>query len=153
MVHRQDPPLEPVNYRELKGHPFEEQFRADMEIHIQQNRQQFESWESVSSDNGKDHQVLGCQWIFKYKTDKHGQLQKCKARLGLCNNQQERHNLPTKATTLAITCLRVFLAVVAKFDLETLQLNTVNPFVYSDLDKTLLMRMPPGYGEQGKVLK
>ncbi len=153
MVHRQDSPPEPVNHRELKGHPFEEQFCADMEIHTQQNRQQFQSCESVSSDNGKDHLVLGCQWIFKYKTNKHGQLQICKARLGVCNNQQERHDLPTKATTLAITSLRVFLAFVAKFDLETLQLNAVNPFVHSDLVKTLLMRMPPGYGEQGKVLK
>ena len=43
MVHRRDLPPEPVNYRELKGHPFEEWFRADMEIHIQQQRQQFKS--------------------------------------------------------------------------------------------------------------
>ncbi len=39
MVHRRDLPSKPVNYRELKGHPFEEHFRADMEIHIQQHRQ------------------------------------------------------------------------------------------------------------------
>ncbi len=35
MVHRRDLPPEPVNYRELKGHPLEEGFSADMEIHIQ----------------------------------------------------------------------------------------------------------------------
>ena len=38
MVHRQDLPPEPVNYQELKSHPFEERFRADIEIHIQQHR-------------------------------------------------------------------------------------------------------------------
>ncbi len=43
MVHRRHPPPEPVNYRELKDDPFEENFRTDMEIHIQQNRQQFKS--------------------------------------------------------------------------------------------------------------
>ena len=43
MVHRRDLPTEPVNYRELKGHPFEELFRADIEIVIQQHRQQFKS--------------------------------------------------------------------------------------------------------------
>ena len=61
MVHRRDLPPEPVNYRELKGHPFEERFRADMEIHIKQHRQQFKSWKSVNSANAKGHQVLGCQ--------------------------------------------------------------------------------------------
>ena len=72
MVHRRDLPPEPVNYRELKGHPFEEQFHTDMKIYIQQHRQQFKSWESVSNAYAKGHQVLRCSWVFKYKTDKHG---------------------------------------------------------------------------------
>ncbi len=49
--------------------------------------------------------------------------------------------------------MRVLLAVVAKFDLETLQLDEVNAFVHLDLDKTVFMKMPLGYGEHGKVLK
>ncbi len=49
--------------------------------------------------------------------------------------------------------MRVLLALVAKFDLETLQLDEVNAFVHTDLDETVFMRMPPGYGRQGKVLK
>ena len=74
MVHRQDLPPEPVNYQELKGHLFQKRFCADIEIHIQQHKQEFKFWKSVSSANGKDHQVLGCQWVFKYKNDKHGRL-------------------------------------------------------------------------------
>ena len=76
MVHRRDVFPEPVNYPEVKGHLFEERFRADLEIHIQQNRQQLKSWESVIRANAKGHQLLGCQWVFKYKTDKYGRLQK-----------------------------------------------------------------------------
>ncbi len=144
MVHRRDLPPELVNYRELKGHLFEERFRTDMETHIQQHRQQFKSWESVRSANAKGQQVLGCQWVFKYKTNKHGRLQKCKARLVVFGNQQKRHDLPTRATTLAITSLHVLLALVAKFDLRTLQLDAVNAFVNADLDETIFMRMPPG---------
>ncbi len=68
-------------------------------------------------------------------------------------NQQKRHDLPTKATTLAITSLRVLLALVAKFDFETLQLNEVNVFVNADLDETVFMRMPPRYSEHGGVIK
>ncbi len=68
-------------------------------------------------------------------------------------NQQKRPDLPTKDSTLEITSLRVRLALVAKFNLETLQLNEIDAFVDADLDKTVFMRMPPGYDEQGKVLK
>ena len=65
----------------------------------------------------------------------------------VCDNQQKRHDLPIRATTLAITSLRILLAVVAMFDLETLQLDTVNAFVYADLDETIFIRIPPGYGK------
>ncbi len=43
--------------------------------------------------------------------------------------------------------------MVAKFDLEILQLDEVNAFVYADMDETVFMRMPPGYSKEGKVLK
>ncbi len=68
-------------------------------------------------------------------------------------NQQKRYNLPTLSTTLAITSFRILLALIDKFALETLPLDAVNAFVHKDLDETILMRMPPGYGEQGKVHK
>ena len=116
-------------------------------------RVQFRSWETVSSHKVKGHQVLGCQWIFKYKTDKHGRLQKCKARLVVCENQQKHLDIPIRAITLAITFLRMLLALTAKFDLETMQLDAVNAFVHADLDKTVFMHMSPGYGKNGKVLR
>ena len=92
--------------------------------------------------------------MFKYKTNKHNRLQKCKSRLVVCRNQQRQHNLPTRATTLAVTSLCVLLVLTAKFDLKTLQLDAVNAFVHAELlDKTVFMRMPPGYVEQRKILK
>ena len=98
--------------------------------------------------------MLGCQWVFKYKTNKHNRLQKCKSRLVVCGNQQRQHDLPTRATTLAATSLRVLLALTAKFDLKTLQLDAVNAFIHAELlDETVFMRMSLGYAEQEKVLK
>ena len=99
----------------------------------------------VSSKEATGHPVLGCQWVFKYKTDKHNRLQKCKSRLVVCGNQQRQHDLPTRATILAATSLRGFLALVAKFDLKTLQLDAVNAFIHAELlDETVFMRMSPG---------
>ena len=54
--------------------------------------------------------------------------------------------------TLTMTSLRVLLATVAKFDLETLQLDALNVFVHAEIDEMIFMRMPPGYGTPGKVV-
>ena len=153
-THRRELPIEPLNYRQLAGHQFEKEYCQSMDKQLRQHREQFKSWDVVSSKEATSHQVLGCQWVFKYKTDKHNRLQKCKSRLVVCGNQQRQHDLPTRATTLAATSLRVLLALTAKFNLETLQLDAVNAFVHAKLlDKTVFMRMPPGYTKQGKVLK
>ena len=153
-THRQELLAEPLNYRQLAGHIFEKEFRQSIDKQLHQHREQFKSWDVVSSKEATGHQVLRCQWVFKYKTDKHNRLQKCKSKLVVCGNQQRQHDLPTRATTLAATSLQVLLALTAKFDLETLQLDAVNAFVHAELlDETVFMRMPPGYAEQEKVLK
>jgi hypothetical protein len=52
-----------------------------------------------------------------------------------------------------MTSLRVLLATVAKFDLETLQLDALNAFVYADIDEMVYIWMPPGYGKPNKVVQ
>ena len=71
----------------------------------------------------------------------------------VCGNQQKHHGLPTRATTLAITSLRLLLAPTAKFDLETIQLDAVNAFVHADSDETVFIRMLLGYSKIDKVLR
>lgn len=151
--HKRDVPPPPKNYRELKGHRFEQQFREEMEKHINEHVTQFKSWTVVDHKEANGHQILGCQWVFVYKSDKHGRLLKCKARLVALGNQQHQCDLPTRATTLAMTSLRVLLAMVAKFDLETLQIDAVNAFVHADLDELVYMRMPPGFTIPSRVLR
>lgn len=90
--------------------------------------------------------------MFKYKTYKDGCLQKCKARLFICKNQQKRHKTLTRARILAITSLHIMLALTAKFDLKTMQFDVVNTFIYADLDKTVFVRMFPKYSKNNKVL-
>lgn len=91
--------------------------------------------------------------MFKYKTNKHGNLQKYIVGLVSCDNEQQNHKLPTRVTTLAIKSLRILLSIIAKFHLETLQFDAVNAFVHANLNKTVFMRMPLGYMQSGKVLK
>ena len=60
--------------------------------------------------------------------------------------------MPTRATTLASTTFRTLMAMMAYFDLETRQMDTINTFVNCDLDKVVYMRLPLGFKKPGKVL-
>jgi hypothetical protein len=124
-----------------------------MEKHINEHINMFKSWTIVDKSEAKSHQILGCQWVFTYKTDKHNRITKCRARLVVCGNQQRECDLPTRATTLATTSLRTLLAIVAKFDLETIQMDAVNAFVHAEIDELIYMRLPPGFGQPDKVVR
>ena len=91
--------------------------------------------------------------MFLYKTDKHGILQKFKARLVVWGNQQAKNGLPTRATTLASATFRTMMAIVAKYDLETQQMDAVNAFVHCKLDETVFMKLPSGFEKPGKVIR
>jgi len=47
------------------------------------------------------------------------------------------------------------MAITVKFDLETTQIDTVNAFVYYDLNKVVYIKLPPGFnkGKIDKVLR
>lgn len=151
-THRKDVAPAPANYKQAKQHRFWAHFDAAMRDHLDEH-DRHGSWEVVPYQEGREHgeRILGCQWVFTYKCDKHGNILKCKARLVVRGDQQEKTDLPTRATTLATTSLRVLLAIVAKFDLETTQLDAVNAFVHADLDEKVYMHLPPGVMRKGNA--
>jgi hypothetical protein len=67
-------------------------------------------------------------------------------------NQQAPGDLPTRVTTLASMAFPSPMAVTAKYDLETIQMDAVNAFVHYDLDEVVNMGMPPGFN-QGKRIR
>jgi len=151
-MHKRNLPPEPQSIKDLATHPLREQFIEAQRVHLESHKE-MKSWYETDKRYAKGQQILGSMWVFKYKTDKHGYLTKCKARLVVCGNQQARGDLPTRATTLASTAFRTLMAITAKFDLETTQLDAVNAFVHCDLDEVVYMKMPPGFTKQGKVLR
>jgi Reverse transcriptase (RNA-dependent DNA polymerase) len=92
-------------------------------------------------------------WVFVYKTDKHGFLQKCKTRLVVCGNQQAPEDLPTRATILTSIVFHALMAITAKFDLETVQSDAVNAFINCKLDEMVYMHMLPEFEKGNKVLR
>jgi Reverse transcriptase (RNA-dependent DNA polymerase) len=150
--HKRDLPKPPKSIRDLKSHPFRAEFEQAQRDHLESHRQ-MRSFQEVDKRHAKGQQILGCMWVFTYKTDKHGLLQKCKARLVVLGNQQAQTDLPTRATTLASMTFRALMAIAAKFDLETTQMDAVNAFVHSSLDEVVYMRPPPGFETRDRVLR
>jgi hypothetical protein len=151
-IHKRDLPPPPKRAKDLLDHPFRKEFEAAQDEHMR-SHEKMGTFVEVDKSQVKGHQVLGCMWVFIYKTDKHGFLQKCKARVVVWGNHQAKNGLPTRATTLASTTFRTLMAITAKFDIETQQMDAINAFVHCDLDETVFMKFPPGLEKENKVLR
>ncbi|KAJ5666536.1 uncharacterized protein N7477_008984 [Penicillium maclennaniae] len=108
---------------------------------------------SIKPHRCPKHQILPLRWVFTYKVDENGYLSKFKARICVREDLQVDRNDETRATTLAARTLRTLLAIIAAFDLETIQLDAVNAFLNSKLDDPVYVAFPQGYGRKHYVLR
>lgn len=154
-IHRRELPPEPRTHEDLDIHLLGDEFRKAEQDHLKSHIP-MNSWTEISKFDPevKGHQILDCMWVYVYKFDKHGRLAKCKARLVVRGDQQDKSKIgDTYAATLAARSFRVFMAIAARFDLEMIQYDAVNAFVHAKLDEKVFMKMPRGYSKRGVVLK
>ena len=154
-IHRKDLPAPPKHHAEIENHALGRLFEEAEKTHLQSHKE-MKSWIELSSRDPqtKGHKILDCKWVYVYKFDKHGRLDKAKARLVVRGDQQllDPHQ-SSYAATLAGRSFRTLMAISARFDLELLQYDAVNAFVNAELDEEVFMKMPPGYRTTGRVLK
>jgi hypothetical protein len=151
-LHRRNLPDEPKSIRDLENHPLRDRFIEAQKVYLELHKQ-MKFWTKTDKVHARGLKVINLMWTFVYKTDKHGYLQRCKAWLGVCGNQQEKGDLPTRATTLASMAFQTLMGITAKFDLEMVQIDAINAFVHCDLDEVMYMQMLPGFTKLGKVLR
>lgn len=155
--HRKNLPSAPSSHGSLIGHRFEAEFKQAQKDHLESHKQ-MSSWTEISRCDPKvrSSEILDCMWVFTYKFDKHGYLRKCKARLVVRGDQQQKSSTDeTYAATLAGTSFRTLLAMAARYDLELLQYDAVNAFVNAKLQSDVFMKLPPGFrkgSKEGRVL-
>ncbi|KAF7566825.1 hypothetical protein PtrM4_151450 [Pyrenophora tritici-repentis] len=131
-------------------------FFKEAEITHLHSHKETRSWSEVPAKTARktDQQVLDSMWVYTYKFDKHHRFQKCKARLVVRGDQQRNVTAQeTYAATLAGRSFRMLVSIAARFDLELKQYDVSNAFVNADIDRTVYMRMPPGYRKQGTILQ
>ncbi|KAG5786568.1 hypothetical protein H9Q69_014351, partial [Fusarium xylarioides] len=154
--HRKNLPPAPSSHGRLEGHKFEAEFRKAQEDHLESHKQ-MGSWTEIARSDSRigNSQILDCMWVFTYKFNKHGYLVKCKARLVVRGDQQQKSSTDeTYAATLAGKSFRTLLAIAARNDLELLQYDAVNAFVNAKLQTIVFMKLPPHFrgGKHNRVL-
>ena len=141
-IHRDELPPPPKNWRELQKHPHRAGFNAAMRKEYQAvaDRGTF-----VIEPRPYRHQVLPLIWVFTYKFDMDGYLLKYKARLCVRGDLQQQTIHDTYAATLAARSFRAVAALIAVFDLDAIQLDAINAFINSLLNKVVYYELPPGF--------
>jgi hypothetical protein len=151
-IHRDDLPPPPRHWKELKHHPYRQQFEAAEHV-------EFDScWEKgtfakpgIAAANTED--AVPLMWVFSYKFDEDGYLIKYKARLVVRGDLQEQYG-GTCAATLAARLFRALMSLACAFNLRAVQYDVPNAFLNAHLDRTLYVKTPDGFQDRyGRVLQ
>jgi hypothetical protein len=153
-IHRNDLPALPTNYAEAKTHKYWLKWLAAMNAEYQTvwKKGTFEAIRLSDVDQSVN-KILPLKWVFTYKFDKHRHLQKFKARICVRGDLQLPNGLDTYASTLAGRSFRSLMAIVARFNLDTIQLDAVNAFTNARLDELIYVWFPPGFNKSGFCLQ
>ena len=79
-LHRDNLPPEPRNLKELRKHPLTAGFQIAMEKEYNDLKRRG-TFKTVQKAEACNEQILPLKWVFKYKFDSNGYLQKLKAQL------------------------------------------------------------------------
>ena len=96
---------------------------------------------------------VSLKWVFIYKLNKNGFLNKYKARLVVKGDLQEMNTQNVYAVTLTFKVFHSLMALVAAFGLKTRQLNAVNAFLNAKNDESIYCFLSDGYRRPEKIMK
>ncbi|XP_074352312.1 uncharacterized protein LOC141691472 [Apium graveolens] len=98
--------------------------------------------------------AIGCKWIFKTKYKADGSIDKHKGRLVIlgCHQKPGEDFSEIFAHVVKLTTVRTLLAVAAKENWFTFQMNVSNAFLHVELSENVYMKLPQGYNTVGSRL-
>ena len=147
-------PLPPKSWRQMLKHPHAEGFKiaAQKEYNDLFAKGTFELQSKAQMDPQQLTNQLPLIWRFIYKFDDNSSLLKYKARL-CARGDLYSESGDTYAATLAAQTFRVFMALVAAFDLNLEQYDAVNAFVNAPLDEPIICHALEGFQALDRVFK
>ena len=143
-LHISNVPKEPEHVGQVRKSQFRSQWEEAMasEFSTAMKMGTFR-WEKTTPDGKNDAKALPLKWVYKYKTDSNGFIQRFKAHLCARGDLQATTH-DTYASTLALKVFRLMCAIVAHFDLEMEQMDAVNAYLNAELPRPIHLQSPPG---------
>ena len=109
------------------------------------------AWEEVPKPTNV--KVLPLKWVFTYKLDDKGYLVKYKACICFRGDLQPHTGEDLYAALGAYRTFRIYMAIVAAFDLDCDQMDAINAFINAPIKGEVFVQWPPGFNKRNTVLK
>lgn len=109
-----------------------------------------QTWELITLPKG--HKAIDLKWVFKLKTDQHGEITKHKARL-VAKGYAQRQGIDYEEVFAPVTRLktvRLILALAAKNDWEVHHLDVKSAFLNGTFQEEVYVSKPKGYVKKGQ---
>ena len=135
---------EPANYKSALLDPESEKWHEAMNAEMQSMRDN-QVWNLVELP--PECRAVGSKWIFKRKTDMHGNVQTYKARL-VAKGFTQTHGVDydeTFSPVAMIKSIRILLAIAAYYDYEIWQMDVKTAFLNGHLSEDVYMVQPEGF--------
>ncbi|RYO77619.1 hypothetical protein DL764_010202 [Monosporascus ibericus] len=140
----------PKHWKDLEKHPLGDAFREDAKKEIEALTERG-VWKEIPITQAKS-KLIPLKWVFTYKFDKDGWLERCKSRICVRGDLQEADSIiSTYAATLAARSFRTVMAIAAKQDLEARQYDVVTAFLNAlrEGQPTVTCALPEGFKKSG----
>jgi hypothetical protein len=150
--HRDDLPPEPRTWKEVLKHPHRNDFLAAARKELD-TIQKKGAFQVIQKPNDSSKQIIPLTWVFTYKFDADGLLDKFKARICVRGDLQNISPDEKRAATLAAKTARAIFAISAAFGLRLRQKDAVTAFLNSPINGEVYTQMPEGFREPGQCWK
>ena len=107
-------------------------------------------WELVKPPPNR--KIIGSKWVFKWKIDANGIVERYKARLVAqgCTQKFGLDYEETFSPVVRFESIRFLLAMGAQHKLQLHQMDVSTAFLHGELTKEVYMQQPEGFIESGK---
>ena len=135
----------PASYRQAMRDVSAPKWREAMQEELD-NMEDFGVWKLEHPPPNAN--VMTCKWVYAFKRDAVGQLQRLKARL-TCRGFTQREGIDFGATWAPTCRMRVFRMMMAEASadpsVQTAQWDCTAAFLHCPVDYDMYMEQPPGY--------
>ena len=142
---------EPKTFTEAQNSKDAQQWNEDMDEEIDSLRRNH-TWDLTQLPEGQT--AIGCKWVYKTKTDEHGQVVRYKARL-VAQGFLQKYGVDYDevfAPVASATTLRILLTVAGHYKMTVKHYDIQAAFLNGELSHEVYMQQPDGYHEHGDDL-